>query len=250
MTDLLYHDPALVQFYDLENGWAPDTTFCFDLAVPHSSVLDLGCGTGLLAAKLAAAKSCDVVGADPAAAMLAVARHREGGSKATWIEADARSLRLDRRFDLILLTGHAFQVFLTREDRAAALATIAHHLKPQGRFIFDSRNPDIEEWREWVPELSRRDIDHPALGRVHAWNDVRYDPATAVATYETFYEAAASGQRFHAASQIAFPPKSELESLLAAAGLRAERWMGDWNGSPWRDGAKELIPLGTLLHQG
>jgi len=37
--------------------------------------------------------------------MLAVARLREGGSAVTWIEADARSVRLGGRFALVLLTG-------------------------------------------------------------------------------------------------------------------------------------------------
>ncbi len=246
MTDLLYHDPALVQFYDIENGWAADTDYCFKLAAPRSSVLDLGCGTGLLAARLAAEKNCDVVGADPAAAMLAVASLREGGDRVTWIEGDARHLRLDRRFDLIVLTGHAFQVFLTREDRAAALATIAHHLKPQGRFIFDSRNPESEEWREWVREQSQREIAHPSLGPVQAWNDVHYDPATAIATYETVYEVKATGQRHHAQSRIAFPSRAELETLIAEAGLRVDEWFAEWSGSAWKRGAKELIPLGRL----
>ncbi|RPH68193.1 MAG: SAM-dependent methyltransferase, partial [Hyphomicrobiales bacterium] len=52
MTDALFEDPALVQFYDLENGLMDDTRFCLSLAFGKASVLDLGCGTGLLAAAL------------------------------------------------------------------------------------------------------------------------------------------------------------------------------------------------------
>jgi ubiquinone/menaquinone biosynthesis C-methylase UbiE len=53
MKDKLRHDPGLVQFYDTENGWAADTRYCQGLAADGQSVLDLGCGTGLLAAALA-----------------------------------------------------------------------------------------------------------------------------------------------------------------------------------------------------
>ena len=49
--DRLYHDPALADFYDLENGWdrSPDFVFCKALAEGAGSILDLGCGTGALA---------------------------------------------------------------------------------------------------------------------------------------------------------------------------------------------------------
>src|SRR3546814_10383004 len=108
----------------LENGCGADFDFCRRLAAEAKSVLDLGCGTGELAVALS--EGCDVVGVDPAPAMIEVARRRPGGDRVTWIEADARDLRLGRRFDLVLLTGHAFQVFLTRDDQAAELRSEEH----------------------------------------------------------------------------------------------------------------------------
>jgi ubiquinone/menaquinone biosynthesis C-methylase UbiE len=186
--DPLFRDPDFASFYDLENGDEADSgrgdfAFCRALASEAGSILDLGCGTGELAVTLAAGRS--VVGADPAAAMLDVARHRPGGGMVEWVEADARSLSLDIRFDLILLTGHAFQVFLTDKDVAAVLATIARHLAPDGRFIFDSRNPGREEWRTWTPEASARVVTHPVFGDAKAWNDVAFDAAPEMATSRT-----------------------------------------------------------------
>lgn len=244
--DRLYHDPALADFYDLENGWerSPDFAFCKRLAQDAGSVLDLGCGTGELAVALAGTRM--VVGVDPAPAMLEIARAKAGASGAEFIEGDARTVRLGRRFDLIVLTGHAFQVFLTMEDRRAALATIAAHLAPGGRFIFDSRNPACREWEEWGPQQSLRSVPHPRFGEVTAWNDVLEDAETGIVTYETHYEIRATGKRLSAASHIAFPDKAELETLITQAGLRTERWLGDWEGGDWREGAKEIIPLGTL----
>jgi 2-polyprenyl-3-methyl-5-hydroxy-6-metoxy-1,4-benzoquinol methylase len=61
--DQLYHDPDLVQFYDLENERGSDFAFCLDLARDARSVLDLGCGTGQLAAALAQGRR--VTGVDP-----------------------------------------------------------------------------------------------------------------------------------------------------------------------------------------
>ena len=86
----------------------------------------LGCGTGRLTVTLVDGNT-EVVGVDPAAAMLDVARAKSGGGAVEWIQGDARALRLNRRFDLVLLTGHAFQVFLTSANQVAVLRTIAAH---------------------------------------------------------------------------------------------------------------------------
>lgn len=244
--DRLYHDPELADFYDLENGWerSPDLAFCQALAAEAESVLDLGCGTGELAVALADGRR--VVGVDPAPAMLAIARKKPGAEGVRFVEGDARALRLGQRFDLVVLTGHAFQVFLSEADRRAALATIAAHLTPGGRFVFDSRNPVCREWEEWGPRDSMRLVDHPRFGPVAAWNDVAHDPETGIVTYGTHYEIRATGKRLSAASRIAFPEKAELEAQIAEAGLRVTRWLGDWDGNAWQPGARELIPVGTL----
>jgi len=187
-----------------------------------------------------------VTGVDPAPAMLDIARHRPGGQRIDWVEADARTARLGRRFDLVLLTGHAFQVFLTREDREAVLATIAAHLAPGGRFIFDTRNPATEEWLEWTPERSQRELSHPGLGTVRAWNDFRRDPATGVVIYSTHYEIPDSGRVLSAESKIAFPAKESLARMLDETGLVVEVWLGSWQGEPYIETSPEIIPVGRL----
>lgn len=243
MTDALYHDPALAQFYDCENDWRDDLRFCQALAQDKHAVLDLGCGTGLLAASLAGVR--DVYGVDPAEAMLDVARGRAGGDRVTWVHADARDVRLGRRFDLIVMTGHAFQTLLTDQDQYAACLTMAAHLAPGGTFIFDSRNPAREEWREWTPEASERSFVHPMLGRIRAWNDVRYDTATQVVTYGTFYEAG-DGRRWQAHSPIRFASMTAIDARLREAGLARQQWLGDWNGKEFEEGDAEMIAIGSL----
>jgi SAM-dependent methyltransferase len=246
--DALYRDPDLVQFYDLENGWGADLDFCRHLAADAGSVLDLGCGTGQLAAGLATSfvDGRTVVGVDPAAAMLEIARQRPGGDKVDWVRAEAQSVRLGESFDLVLLTGHAFQVFLTDDDQKAVLSTIAAHLAPKGRFIFDTRNPAAVEWQEWEPELSERRIEHPTFGAVKAWNDVAHDAATGIVTYQTHYQAVESGRCFSASSKIRFTPREAIAANLDEAGLEVDEWLGDWTGEAWTTTSPEIIPLGRL----
>jgi 2-polyprenyl-3-methyl-5-hydroxy-6-metoxy-1,4-benzoquinol methylase len=84
--EALYHDPELVRFYDPLHGKArADFDFCAGLAEEAASVLDLGCGTGQLAAHLAEGGRRQVTGVDPAAAMLDVGHRHPGlvGRQAT-----------------------------------------------------------------------------------------------------------------------------------------------------------------------
>lgn len=242
-AEALYHDDAFVQFYDLENGWGDDTRYCAELAGTAHSVLDLGCGTGLLATHLAAGGARRVVGVDPAAAMLHAARARPQSEAVCWVEGDARSLDLGETFELIVMTGHAFQCLLLREDRAKLFATIRKHLSPGGQFIFDSRNPAAREWLEWN-ETDVRHLQHPTLGPVTAWNTAGQDPGTGLVHYDTYYREENSGKVLSTRCALAFPPRDEIADLLSAAGLKVMRWLGSWHGEDWTPNAAEIIPLG------
>lgn len=246
----LYTDVALARFYDLDNGWTADRSFCLSLARGCGAVLDLGCGTGDLAIRIAAETGAEVTGADPAGAMLDLARAKPGAGRVSWVAADARRLDLGRRFDLIVMTGHAYQVFLTEADRALCLDAIARHLAPGGRFVFDSRNPAAREWEGWRRDRTLREIVDPDFGPVTAWDHADWDPGARVVTYETVYRIRADGRDFRATSKIGFPSLDELGRLIAEAGLCVDRWLGDWSGAPPGPDSPEFIPLGRLARAG
>lgn len=240
----LYCDPQLAQFYDLANRQRADFDYCLALASDAASVLDLGCGTGELAAALAEDRA--VTGVDPATAMLDIARRRQGGDRVAWVQEDARSVRLGRRFDLVLLTGHAFQVFLTDEDQRAALSTIATHLAREGRFVFDSRNPAIGVRENRNPRDTVRDLEHPQLGRIEAWNESAYDQDTSILTYENGYRVLRTGETHSASARIRYTPQEDLAARLESAGLTVDSWLGDWHGVPFDPTARDIIPIGHL----
>lgn len=88
-----YTDPRLVALYDALNRFAADTAFYIGLAteLSASSMVDIGCGTGLPTCKLAH-RGHGMTGVDPSRAMLDVARRRPGGEHVRWIEGDASRL--------------------------------------------------------------------------------------------------------------------------------------------------------------
>ncbi|TMJ43329.1 MAG: class I SAM-dependent methyltransferase [Alphaproteobacteria bacterium] len=136
-----YVDPRLAAVYDHLNPPGKEDGFYAALAgAPPSIILDMGCGTGRFACQLAKLEH-RVTGADPAGAMLGIARGREGGERVTWVETDAAGLHLATRFDLIIMTGHAFQTLLSDTEIHAALQAFAGHLGPCGKLAFETRNP-------------------------------------------------------------------------------------------------------------
>jgi SAM-dependent methyltransferase len=134
------------------------STFAVDLAKGRRAILNLGCGTGVLAAALARKPDWLVVGVDPAAAMLALAKQQCGGASVSWVLDDARPARLNRRFDLVLLAGHAFQVFPTPDNRTAALTTIRLRLRgPNGardEFHLAATAQNLRKLAELIPMRS------------------------------------------------------------------------------------------------
>ena len=176
----------------------------------------MGCGTGQLACEFAG-RGHHVTGADPAAAMLALARARPGGDRVRWIQASAAGLATSGRYDLIVMTGHVFQQLLEDSEVRAALRAAARHLAPGGRLAFETRNPAVGEWQDWNPRDTRQRVE--AGGMVA---EVHYDISAVtgdLVTYETWYTFAGAGGHGGADHSAApTPPWSR---------TRSASWTGD-----------------------
>lgn len=106
---------------------------------PDERVLDLGCGTGN-AALLAAERSGEVTGVDPAARLLKIAQDQAAreGKKVTFLPGEAASLPVgDCAVDVIL---SVFALIFT-PDPGAAAAEMSRVLAPGGRIVLSA----------WVP---------------------------------------------------------------------------------------------------
>ena len=91
-------------------------------------ILDLGCGTGQLAARIAESGAF-VVGVDRSAAMIGEARRSHPAIR--FGVAEATALPFTSEFDAVF--SNAVLHWVKETDRAAA--SIAHALKPGGRFV-------------------------------------------------------------------------------------------------------------------
>ncbi|HAT3991197.1 TPA: class I SAM-dependent methyltransferase [Elizabethkingia anophelis] len=241
MEDRLYQDIDLVQFYDYDNPWTESFDHFVRWSKEAHNILDLGCGTGTLTIELAK-KDKRTIAIDIAEEMLQEASKKS--DHIIWKQADIRTIKLDEKFDFILLSGHAFQVFLTDEDRLEVFSTIREHLNKNAIFVFDSRNPLGKEWLTWNEAESSRNFIHPLYGKIKAWNTCTGDAD--LLTYHTFYQAEASGQIWEASSRIAFPSKENIITLTEQAGLKVNMIYGDWQLNEFRENSEEMIFVGGL----
>jgi ubiquinone/menaquinone biosynthesis C-methylase UbiE len=239
-----YINSRLTAAYDSLNPPAEGDRFYVDLAgAAPKTILDMGCGTGRLACDLAA-RGHRVTGADPAVAMLDIARRRSGGDQVHWVQSDAGGLSLATRFDLIIMTGHAFQKLLTDDEIRAALRAFARHLTPAGELAFETRNPARREWEEWVPDLSRATVTLPDGSKVETHNDIRSAVGELV-TYET-HVGFGPHDRVVGADTLRFIGSAKLAQCLQEAGFARQIWYGNWDRSPVRPESPELLVIAQL----
>jgi SAM-dependent methyltransferase len=222
MPDMHYENSKLVEIYDLDSPWSIDRDFYLSLAgMPPQRILDLGCGTGLLSDAYAA-RGHEVTGVDPSPAMLEMARRKPHGRQIEWVESYAQSYQSETRFDLIVMTGHAFQVLLDDSDIMATLGVIRRHLKQTGRVAFESRNPSLDWATRWNYEMvfeQRGEIIRESRRFIKLENGRM--------TFELLYEF--PDESFVSTSELRFLSRGEIEERVMASGLRVDKLFGGWH---------------------
>lgn len=198
------YDRRRVALYDEDNPDGPDHDFYRVLAdkVSAYSIVDLGCGTGILTVTFAR-QGRTVVGVDPSASMLAYARRRIGTAGVNWIVGDSRSIPAGL-FDYAVMTGNVAQ-HMSDPDWNRTLSDLRKSLRKGGTLSFESRNPAVRAWESWA-------------------SDER-------TTRETVTEA----------QVLVFRDRSALEGQLNAAGFDGEAVYGDWKRSSLLEEAPVMV---------
>lgn len=245
-----YDKPHVAQVYDAENSGRWDLDFYLALAeelsqgIDDFAVLDIGCGTGALGVELAQAGH-QVTGVDPAEAMLESARTRPGSDLATWIHGYANDVP-DVIADLVIMTGHVAQYFITDDAWDEVLQNAHRALRPGGRIAFESRNPGNRAWERWTRDDTIGTYPHPDGGEFTSWVESlevnEEAPEGVIETHRgiTVYP---NGTRFgdDTSETLIFRPIDRLTSSLETAGFTIEHAYGDWSRGPVTEAGVEHI---------
>jgi len=219
VPDDAFADARLAALYDVAEVDRDDLVHYerivgeFDAA----SVLDLGCGTGTLACRLAGA-GLDVVGVDPARASLNLAKSKDHTGNVRWLHGDAVAAATElatTSIDMALMTGNVAQVFLG-DDWHETLLALRHLLRPGGHLVFETRDPAYRGWEEWTRDRSHAILRSQIDGPVETWVDL-VEVALPFVSFRWTYRFS-DGTEQTSNSTLRFRDRAEIEASLARAG--------------------------------
>lgn len=160
VASLLYREPAL--YAAMTDDGAIDTAAAIIALADRygptdaQSALDIGCGTGAVLEHLATLYPV-ATGVDLLPGMVETA-----DAQRSWLDVrvgDMRTVRLDRRFDLVVCVGNSLAYLTTVDDIAAAFVTFAEHCARGGLLILQTLTtwPFLDRPRASRASLAGRD---------------------------------------------------------------------------------------------
>jgi len=237
-----FTDPRQVVIYDSVNSYEPGTQPAFYLGVAEEvsaeTVVDLGCGTGIITLEFANL-GYRMIGVDPSPVMLEAARQKPGADAVQWVQGGAGQLGTPGA-DLAIMSGHVAQFILNDADWLEALAGLKEALRPGGYLAFESRDPRAREWKRWTGR--KRIIPESPYGRIESWTELTHVEGDVVH---------AVGHRRHLESNeelvspfaLRFRSEELLRQSLTSSGFSVENVFGDWDRRPSAPGERELIVI-------
>lgn len=251
VVDRAFSDPTLAALYDSFCAGRPDFGFYLPLVMATASVLDVGCGTGeLLRLARAGGHQGRLCGLDPARSMLEQARVRRD---VEWVLGDAASMPWRNAFDLVVMTGHAFQVLVDDDELRAALAAIHGALTDCGQFVFETRNPTARAWEHWTSDEALEIVDANGwkVRMAHAVDTPLEIDGRTVSFTVTYSSPSWEAPRL-SHSTLRFLGVEAVAALLSEAGFAIEDQFGDWNRAPLAHTSPEVITIASrrkVLHR-
>lgn len=217
------------------------------------SVLEVGCGTGRILLPIArSGRTIDGLDASPQ--MLARCRTKLQDEdkivrgRVSLHQGDARAFDLRRQFDLVIAPFRVVQHLTTIEDQLGFLDSVARHLAPGGRLVFDVFNPHFAKLVA-ADGIEREDTpvtplpDGRSFRRTGRVSRVRW--ADQVSEIELVYyissKSADKTERRVQSFDMRWFLRAELVHLLARMGFTVRSIYGDFDRSPLMDESPEQI---------
>lgn len=185
--------------------------------------LEFAIGTGRIALPLAE-RGVRVAGIDNSEAMLARLREKPGAERIEAVVGDMAATRVDGDFSLVYLVFNTIFNVTTQDGQVACFENAAAHLGSGGRFVIETR----------VPELQRLPLGQTVL----PW---RADPGGMSYSVYDVVTQRLSAQHYHleddrvhaSPTEMRYAWPAELDLMARLAGMRLEhRWAG-WDREPF-----------------
>lgn len=227
---LFFYEPLLADVTETD----VDTIWRLLRLEPDMAILDLGCGHGRIANRLAE-RGARVTGLDATALFLDRAR-RDAASRGVdvdYVKGDMRRLPwTDERFDRVLSWFTSFGYFDDQDNRRV-LQEAHRVLRPAGRLLIENNNL-VELLPRWQPALVTERDGHFAIDRSC------FDPTTGRATTERVIIRDGRTRRFVFSVQMFVA--AELRNWLLDTGFTSVNLI-DPNGDPLTVRSRRMISI-------
>lgn len=239
-TSKQFSDPLLVSAYDALNAFGEDSDFWLKEIerLTPKTIIDLGCGTGLLTIELAK-RGYNMIGIEPAGKMLDIARKKPDAETVQWIEGGYEKFE-GLKADMVLMTSHVAQFFLDDKEWQAMLEASRKALNPGGHIVFDSRTPIFPPYQTWPTEESPRRVQDATLGPIDWYYKLLGIDGNRV-RYQLHFHFINSDEKVGSTDELIFRSQEEITKSLEYAGFKVESVYGDWDGSLATSTSPEMI---------
>ncbi|OWU68407.1 class I SAM-dependent methyltransferase [Marinibacterium profundimaris] len=242
---------------DMDNVRSPNqhTAFYVGLVTPGTgSLLDLGSGTGSITAPVVekmreGGADRPAVGVDLAPAMVELAAARYPAIDWRLGDIKCPPVAPEERFDLVICCFHTMQALRTEADMAESLSNIRDALAPDGRFAFDIYQPN----RAYLAKAAAGGLEDGRVVREFSDRTGRrlrvreystYDPETLLFSGTWYLHDGVTDARLPLEPMDQTLRQyfaSDMERLLADAGLQIVERYGDLDRSPFTPEAKRQV---------
>lgn len=205
-------------------------------------ILELCCGTGRLTIPIAK-DGYDITGVDYTASMLEQAKVKAYGAglKIEFIEADIRTLDLQKKYDLVFIPFNSIHHLYGNEDLFKAFEIVRNHLKEGGLFLLDCFNPDIRYIAEGEKEEQEIAAYTTSDGReVHIKQTMRYERAAQINRIKWHYFIDGEFDSIQNLDMRMFFPQ-ELDSYLQWNGFEIIHKFGSFEETAFDDNSEKQI---------
>jgi SAM-dependent methyltransferase len=196
-----------------------------DLSGAHGRVLELGVGTGRLAAPMALA-GLSVTGIDSSPTMLDRLPTQPGGDRVTSVCGDMVDDLPDGPFDTCLVAYNTIFNLLDAAAQRRCFQAVADRLTPGGSFVVEAIVPDLDAPAGGDVHVRSMSADRVVL----SVSDHRPDEQRTCGQFVELTEAGGVRLRPWA---IRWAPPDELDEMAVAAGFTLEARFADMSGSPF-----------------
>lgn len=203
-----------------------------------AKILDLCCGYGRHAYRLAKSGKFHVVGLDLSDDYLEIAEESFSAANIRYIKGDMRKIPFENEFDAVINLFTSFGFFDTDEENEKVLTAVHRALKPNGLFLLDYENKFHFVYHDVF--LKRRSWEQ--IDDSYYFYENRYDVFTEreILEVRVFEDGELKRQGGYNIRLYSFP---EIEKMLTRNGFFILKSWGDYNGNPYSVHSHRLILL-------